>query len=286
VNRLDHNGGGTERRDASGPILVSILSGKGGVGKSVIAFNLAERAAALGLRTLLVDADLTCGNQHVLANIDPAEGLEAFARERVDLAESAVAYGDNLAILAHGATGPIESLSTAAQLAQFVARLRQQAASYDLVVIDHSSGISKSAAVFASASDVNLMVMIPELTSIADCYGLCKYLYESNGAIDCRLLLNRVESDGESEYIWSRFSAVAEQFLGRIPGLAGALIEDGAMRRSVAEQTPLAAISPKSLVLQSLESVIRKLGLSFGTQTPVNQPQKINNVTAAADIRE
>lgn len=286
MSRLDHNRGRSDRPDASGPILVSILSGKGGVGKSVIAFNLAERAAALGFRTLLVDADLTCGNQHILANIDPAEGLEAFALERADLADSVVAYGDNLAILARAATGPIESLATGSQLARFAARVRQQAGSYDLVVIDHSSGISGSAAVYASASDVNLMVMIPELTSIADCYGLCKYLYESNGATDCRLLLNRVESDSESEYMWSRFSAVAEQFLGRVPGIAGALTEDRAMRRSVAEQTPLAVICPESLVLQSLETVIRKLGLSFRTQTTVNQSQEINNVTATADIRE
>jgi MinD-like ATPase involved in chromosome partitioning or flagellar assembly len=245
------------------------------VGKSVIAFNLAERATAMGLRTLLVDADLMCGNQHILANINAA-----------DLTESVVAVNEHLAVLARATAGPIELLTTASQLAQFAARLREQARSYDLVMIDHSSGISQSAAVFASASDVNLMVMIPELTSISDCYGLCKYLYQSNRVIDCRLLLNRVESDGESEYIWSRFSAVAEQFLGRVPGLAGALREEPAMRRSVAVQKPLAAIAPESSVLQSLESVLRQLSPNLQPATRAGRSQNINNVAAAADIRE
>jgi len=70
-----------------GPRLVSVLSGKGGVGKSILAFNLAERLAALGLRVLAVDGDVYGGNLHILANRACAVGIGEFIDRRLSLAE-------------------------------------------------------------------------------------------------------------------------------------------------------------------------------------------------------
>ena len=78
-----------------GVTIVSILSGKGGVGKSVIAFNLAEPAAAARSKTLLVDADICCGNQHILANIDPGRGLDAFALGQANLADTVCGFNES-----------------------------------------------------------------------------------------------------------------------------------------------------------------------------------------------
>jgi len=285
VNNLGSKSKAPERFSTA-PKLVSLLSGKGGVGKSVIAFNLAERAAHLGFRTLLVDLDLSCGNQHILANVDPSDGLDAFIRERKSPADVAVTLGDNLALLARATSNPIDELVTVSSLAGLAARLRNEASKYDLVVIDHSSGIAASAAVFAAASDINLLVLIPELTSISDCYGLSKYLYQSGRTIDCRLLLNRIESDSEAEYVWTRFRAMAEQFLDQAPGLAGMLPEDAAVRQSVAGQKPLSATAPESPALRAIENVIRNLGWRIPAQTALSKTRDINVVTATADIRE
>ncbi len=266
--------------------MVSLLSGKGGVGKSVVAFNLAERAAAAGYRVLLVDADLSCGNQHILANLDPQAGLDAFVTGRVPLAESSVTYNENLSLLARSQSGPLNDLSTVASVAQCARRLREETAEYNLVIIDHSSGISEAAAVFASASDVNLLVMVPELTSISDCYGLCKFLIGANRAVDCRLLLNRVDSDSEAEQVWTKFAAMTEQFLQWTPSLAGFLSEATAVQKSVASQQPIAEASPEAAILQELDRVVRNLmgepwrGVLSETTT------RINHVTATADITE
>ena len=270
----------------AGPRLVSIMSGKGGVGKSVIAFNLAERAAHLGLRTLLVDADLSCGNLHILANVDPGDGLDAFAFGQKRLSDTAVTIKDNLTLLARSSgdpTGPLASIEAAAALA---ARLRVEAHDHDLVVIDHGSGVSPLAAAFAQASDLNLLVLAPELTSIADCYGLCKYLYQTDRAMNCRLLFNRIESEGEAEYVWTRFTAMAEQFLGQTPGLAGALPEDPSVRQSVAGQRPASESAPEAPFVLALENVIRSLGREVSPRAASIQTREINVVTASADIRE
>jgi flagellar biosynthesis protein FlhG len=286
VNRFDKSGRPVASPKAGRPMMVSVLSGKGGVGKSVIAYNLAERAATSGYRTLLVDADYACGNLHILANTDPADGFEKFAQGQGTLNDLAVTLNENLYLLARSSFGPIESLSSLSQIARCAARLRQQSNGFDLVVVDHGSGINTVATVFAGTSDRNLLVMVPELTSISDCYGLYKYLRQTDHAIDCRPLLNRVESETEAEYLWARFAAVVEQFLKETPRQAGVLPEDTAFRSSVANQQPISVVAPDSPVLQALDKIIRALNSRSSAATTDSQPQEINVLTAPADIRE
>ncbi len=286
MNRLKKIFEASEHSDHPQACLVSILSGKGGVGKSVIAFNLAERAAAAGSKTLLVDADFYCGNLHILANVDPGEGLEAYLGRNKSLVEATTTYNENLDILSRSETGPLNSLNSVTEVAQWAARLREDASGYDLVILDHSSGISETATVLASASDVNLLVLVPELTSISDCYGLCKYLYQANQQLDCRLLLNRIDSEDEAEYLWTKFAATAEQFLGKVPGLAGSLPEDETVCRSVATQRPLSEISAQSPVAQALAALIGNLGGETKPVTAGHPNTTINNEAALAEIRE
>ena len=142
------------------------------------------------------------------------------------------------------------------------------------------------ATVFAGASDANLLIMVPELTSISDCYGLYKYLRQTDRAIDCRVLLNRMESSAEAEYLWARFAAVIEQFMGETPRRAGLILEDEAVRRSVAEQRPISGIAAESNVLQALDDIVRDLRTASEVAAANNQPKTINVMTAPADIRE
>lgn len=266
--------------------MISVLSGKGGVGKSVIAFNLAERIAAAGYKTLLVDADLCCGNLHILANVDPRDGLETYANEQTTLAEAVVGISNRLDLLARSQTGPIKTFESTQAIARWVGRLRGEAEPYDLVIIDHGSGISDTATVLASASDISLLVLVPELTSISDCYGLCKYLYDGNTALDCRLLINWVESEDEAEYVWTKFAAVSEKFLGRVPGLIGSIPQDNAFRRSVASQQPLAEVAPQAPVIQVLTEIARSLVSDLGLTTSGPSITTLNNEPALAEIRE
>ena len=265
--------------------LVSIMSGKGGVGKSVLAFNLAERMAADGRRVLLVDADFCAGNLHILANSAAETGIsEVVAGQPV--AQAAVRLSDNLYLLGHNQTGPAHDLNQVEIASRLVQQLRRQTSDYDLVVIDHASGISDPAVVIASGSDANLLVLIPELTSISDCYGLCKYLYQKNRAIDCRLLLNRISSPSEAEYVWTRFSAMTEQFLSQSPSLAGRVDEDDAVRKSVAAQQPLAQVDPQSPAAAALASIGKTL---IGDRPATGRSRSflpIKNVTLTADTRE
>ncbi len=96
MNRLNDIRNGHSAPEVGKSVLISILSGKGGVGKSVVAFNLAENLASGGAKVLLVDADLGTGNIHVLANLNSEYGIREFADGRLSLAEAVLPFARNL----------------------------------------------------------------------------------------------------------------------------------------------------------------------------------------------
>jgi flagellar biosynthesis protein FlhG len=280
------------------PLIVSVLSGKGGVGKSVMAYNLAERVSARGLRTLLIDADSFAGNLHLLANASAMHGLDQYASGELTLRQAVTALNPNFDLLARTETGPIAGLATVTDAAEAMAGLQADAVSYDVIVIDHSSGISSIATTIASASDICLLVVVPELTSIADGYGLFKYLCAVYHQIDCRLLVNRARSSADADYLIEKFSAMTEKFLRVSPRLFGWISEHEVVAKAVAAQRPIAQIEPKSFVAQQVNRLVDVLALEHrqarersGTAeiVPANplatHPSTINNSPASADIK-
>ena len=266
-------------------LFVSLLSGKGGVGKSILTFNLAERLETLGYRILVVDADFSSGNQHVLANVDCDYGVAQIASGQLSLREAVTNYRDNLDLLVTGSSGPVSQLHDPISAASLMQKLHDQTSDYDFVLIDHASGVSEIAAAIAHASDINLLLLVPELTSIMDAYGLYKFLISIHDRLHCLLLINRVESDDEGDYIHKKFGAIAERFLDNVPGLAGCLPEDKAVRNAVACQRSLAETAEESPILEALTATAIRLVKYLPTGRSFIQSKSINKTTAMADIR-
>jgi flagellar biosynthesis protein FlhG len=281
ASRLEFKSGGAN----GGAVMISVMSGKGGVGKSIIAFNLAERLASLGRQVLLVDADNGAGNIHILANLSCEAGLKELVAGNKRLSEVARPFSTCLDILMMSPQGPIDNGLIPADASRLVSTLRTQGNRYDFIVVDHASGVSDAAVVLAAGSDVNILTVIPELTSIADAYGLCKHLHTHYRTADCRLLINRTESEAEGEYVRSRFSAVCEQFLGLIPGFAGVLPEDPVVRRSLARQQPAVTVNPEAPVVQALMAIAESLSQEFAPSVSSHSSETINYNPASADIR-
>lgn len=269
--------------------LISLLSGKGGVGKSVLTYNLAERLAFGGTRVLMVDLDVYCGNLHILANMACPYGVTQMVTGDLSLKEAVMSLGENLDLLAANGRGWPEDISSAKAAATMVTRLRKEGHRYDLILIDHPSGKCESSTVLAAASDINLLVIVPELTSIADACGLYKHLLTTDRSVDCRLLINRAESNGEAEYIHQKFCALTERFYGRPPLYLGRLLEATSVRRAVASQKPLAAVDDDGATLADLCDLANQLRHSrpTGQVGPGEFTEKAINISmATADIRE
>ncbi len=274
--------GGRDRRRQTRCRLLSILSGKGGVGKSVIAFNLADCLHRQSSNVLLVDASLGGGNLHILANVPISYGVAQYADGTLSLAEAITTIRDGFDLLA-------ASDNTDKQSAErFVQRLRIDAESYDVVIIDHGSGQSDRSTQLAHGSDVNLLVLVPELTSIADTYGLFKHLSKTRRQRDCRLVINRAQSEDEATYIESKFMAMTERFLGVAPTYLGFIPEDTAVRGAVASQMAISQKSPDapaSLALDRIAETIAPQSAFEATTQSESFSRTIFKPAAAADRR-
>ena len=266
--------------------VVSVLSGKGGVGKSVVVYNLADAIARLGKRVLIVDADVNFGNQHVLANLNVDYGFRQFASGELSLKEATVQISPQISLLASVQTIGLFDEIDIATVANCINKIRIESSEYDVILIDHSSGVNKHSSVMAYGSDVVLTVLVPELTSISDSYGLFKYLHDINSNLDCRFLVNRAKDSEEAEYIYAKLCAVAERFVESIPKYFGYIKENDDFRKAVASQKTVFQASKNSTSLEELNSLAHKLLGSEKFNHRFQSIQEINKTAATADIKE
>lgn len=276
-------------RDGSSPAVVSILSGKGGVGKSVIAYNLAERLGWAGKKILLVDYDLSCGNLHILSNQNFEAGLDEYTSNERSLNETTLKLTLKLNLLSASKQGLRNILYNAGNAVQLIQKLCRDAVGYDLIIIDHSSGISESSLAIAHVSDLNILVVVPELTSISDGYGLFKHLIRINDQALCRLLINRIDQNDEPENIYGKLSAVTEKFLHHSLVPIGCLSEDAIVRKAVASQMSIATTDENSKTTQELNKIANSvLNLLYPERDKTQAAYKNEIIVnpAQADIRE
>lgn len=206
------------------PLVISILSGKGGVGKSTTAYYLAQVLAESG-RAMLVDADLLFGDLHIIANVIPQCTVDRYLTERNGLRRPA-AISANLHLLASPSTSGRDLDIDTAGVITDLARLPEECGDYDYLIIDTPSGGIDVIAAVASISDVRLISVMPELTAISDGYGLVKYLRTLGIKGPQCLLPNRCRNEEEASFIYAKFSEICQNFLKYRPICFGYVLEN------------------------------------------------------------
>ncbi|PWB68693.1 hypothetical protein C3F09_11120 [candidate division GN15 bacterium] len=223
----------------------------------------------------------------MLANLDVKHGLNEYVTDALSL-ETCVKSVRGVDILASTWNHELAESRSIEQTARFIERLHHDTAAYDYVILDHCSGRSNQAVLMAHGSDLNLLVLVPELTSLADGYGLFKQIVTTNREVTCSLLVNRSKGKEEAEFIRTRMIELARQFLAVTPGYAGYVSEDGAVRQSIAAQQALSITAPESPVCDQLRQIAQAIttqefkNLSASSEA---LPTMINKTPATADIR-
>jgi len=231
-----------ERRRAS---VIAITSGKGGVGKSNVAVNLAIKLSAAGKRVVLLDADLGLANADVLCNIDLPLNLSHVIARKKELSEVLVKApgGFNLIGGASGLARMADLTDDDRQrLVDALGELEQQA---DVILIDTGAGISPNVLSFTRAADHVLIVTTPEPTAITDAYAVVKVLSRDGGDRRVSLLINQVRTPNEAKVVHGRIAQVAKQFLGVSVLDAGYVLSDEAVPQAVRRRVPFVIGSPK-----------------------------------------
>ena len=244
--------------------VIAVTSGKGGVGKSNVAINLAIQLAAANKQVVLLDADLGLANADVLCNVDLPSNLAHVIARKKELHEVLVKAPGGFALIG-GASGLARMADLSdhdrQRLIDAMCELENQV---DVILIDTGAGISPNVLSFTRAADHVLVVTTPEPTAITDAYAVVKVLSKDGGERKISLLVNQVRSANEARIVHGRIAQVAKQFLGVSVLDGGHVLNDDAVPQAVRRRTPFVLGSPRSPASQCIAQLAMRLQQGAG----------------------
>jgi flagellar biosynthesis protein FlhG len=239
---------------------IAVTSGKGGVGKTTIATNLALALAKGGQRTLLLDADLGMANVDILLGIHPEITLLDVINGQHRLQDIVVAGPDNLQVIP-AASGRLElttlGCSTCAGLVRAFSELGDDV---DTLVVDTASGISDSAATFCRASHDVLVVTGEEPASQRDNAALVTRLHAQYGISRFHLLVNMVENEHAGRHAYNTFRHALDDLHEVTVSYAGFVPMDASVRQAAMAHRPVIESFPKSRVAMAIRNLALRTG--------------------------
>lgn len=237
---------------------IAVTSGKGGVGKSCIALNLAIALAETGRRVCVIDACLGLGSIDLLCGMTGYWNLSHFLTGARNLDEI-VQKGPAGIRIVPGASGLAELADVDCKTqADLITQMRRLEQANDVLIVDTGSGIHRLVRQFAAAADQALIVTAPETTAIADAYAAIKALSGAHSPA-LELLVNSVESEDQGKRIGDRLLKTAATFLHADVRFAGTVRSDPAVPQSVARRCPLLIDSPDSRSARDIRSLTSRL---------------------------
>ncbi len=241
------------------PRVITVASGKGGVGKTHLSVNLATALAEAGKRVLLVDADLGLANVNVLLGMSP-ERNASHLLEGHDAFEDVVTRWRGLFdfLAAGSALVGLAELDMTAQV-RLLERLALHRRDYDFVLVDAGAGIGGNVRLALGMADEVLVVMNPETTSLTDAYALVKVAVRAGVKVPFQVVVNRVRTAEEARDMFGCLSSAARSFLGLDVHYAGYVYRDRAVERAMREQAPFVQAFPGSPAARCVEALARRL---------------------------
>jgi flagellar biosynthesis protein FlhG len=255
--------------------VVAVASGKGGVGKTSLAVNLALAFSATQLDTLLVDADLSFANADVMLGVDSPATLDAVLagvsrQESATASQGEVSSLEQLLVrgpagldLLPGVSGSLELANLDRDRAAAIARqVHALARERDILLFDTGAGLSALTVEVAALADVVLLVLTAEPTAFMGAYGMLKVLQRSAPRTRVQILVNRARDAAEAAATAERFRCVAVRFLGTTPEIAGWVPEDSSVHTAIRSQAAFLLECPETPAACALRDLAAGFSLS------------------------
>jgi flagellar biosynthesis protein FlhG len=237
------------------PVTLAISSGKGGVGKTSLAVNLAFAMAREGRSVLVVDGDLGLANVDVLLRLSVAWTIQDLLDNGADPLKSVIYPEPNVGILP-ASSGVPEMVGMGPQeQSQLREMLKVIGSHFDYVLMDTAAGIGSSVLWFNNLVHHNIVLVTPDPTSLTDAYALIKILSREYDRERFYIVLNCVRSAQEGRQTFESLHRVAKDFLRLDLRLLGTLLEDRVVRRAVRDQAPFVRTYPQSPASQAMFSL-------------------------------
>lgn len=239
------------------PRVITVTSGKGGVGKSNFTLNFGIMLQEEGMRTLIFDADIGMANIDVLIGSPSSLSLYHVLNGSKRL-EEIVQVGPSGIHYVPGGSGFKELHEMpSASLERFLDELSEWSERYDVILFDTGAGLSKETIRFVAAADETFVITTPEPTAIADAYALIKVVHTQFPETSFRIVVNRVIDWSEGKQTSERLISVARRFLQLELPVLGYLHDDPHVMQAVKKQTPFTLLYPNIQVSKQMRQLAK-----------------------------
>lgn len=242
------------------PRIITVTSGKGGVGKSNVIVNLGLALAARGHRVIVVDADLGLANVDILLGITPEFTLQHVIDGERSLRE-VIVEGPGGVRIVPGCNGIPRIADLSARKRRVVLKqFETLEADADFLLIDTAAGLGRNVVQFALAADEVVIVTTPEPSAVTDAYAMIKVLHrEQASAPLLRLIVNVARNREQAVEIAEKITAVARQFLHVPIKPLGYVLYDDHLRQAVMQRKPVLAAYPNAPAARAVRTIAEVL---------------------------
>lgn len=252
--------------------VITITSGKGGVGKSNTAINLAIQFRQMGQRVIILDADFGLANIEIMFGTVPKHNLCDLIYQGKNIRDI-ITWGPGDVGFISGGSG-IAGLSNLSRdyLVYIIQNLAELDAIADIVIIDTGAGISDAVLEFLVASGEIILVTTPEPTSITDSYSLLKALNRhprfSLEMSQIKVMANKIESEEEGKSLFNKLNAVVTRYLKLPISYLGSIPQDQNLSRAVMQQSPVSLANPNAKSAKAYQEIANILMYGDQADTP------------------
>jgi flagellar biosynthesis protein FlhG len=245
--------------------VVSITSGKGGVGKTNIAVNLAIALAKQGKRVMILDADLSLANVNILLGLDAPYDISDLLSGGKELDEIVIhgPFGIKIIPASSGMDG-LATLTLPEKLL-LLEKFDNFKEKIDILLVDTCAGIGSNVIYFTVASQEIIVVANPEPTSFANAYSMIKVLSQKYHEKSFQFIVNNARDEQEARKLYETLLSVSQKFLNVSVDYLGFIHNDLNLVRAVKNKKAVLEQYPDSIASRDIESIAQKF---LGTPPP------------------
>ncbi|MFZ3576625.1 MinD/ParA family protein [Virgibacillus sp. DJP39] len=247
---------------------ISIVSGKGGVGKSNFALNFSLELLKNNKKVLLFDLDVGMGNIDILVGLNAKRTIVDMFDEKLGIHDIIEKGPGNLSYIAAGNGLSSLFILDNDKKDYFLEQYNELVQLYDYIVFDMGAGATREGLFFILASDECIVITTPEPTSITDAYGMIKHIVNNQGNMPIYVVMNRSFTKKTGTKALDRFQRIIKQFLTIEIQQMGILPDDRTVSTAVTRQIPYTLLDKNAPISQAMKQLVSNYSqTSYSTKT-------------------